>query len=105
MIRMGTAVAAGKGRLVADFDDPRLLGAMRAYLAAVDALAAAVAAGDDRAVIDRAEDRAIAAMSLRRRLHDLGWTGPPRRQERPAPPDPESPPGAAPRGPDESATG
>ncbi len=71
---------------MADFDDDRLLRAMRSFLAAVDALSAAVSAGDDRVVIDRAEDRAIAAMSLRRRLLDLGWTAPPRRPDRPADP-------------------
>jgi hypothetical protein len=70
---------------MSEFDDERLLRAMRAFLAAADALAAAVAAGDDRAVIDRAEERAIAAMSLRRRLTDAGWT-PPRRAD--APPAP-----------------
>jgi len=84
-----------RDRLVADFDDPRLLAAMRSFLASVDALTAAVTAGDDRAVIDRAEDRAIAAMSLRRRLLDVGWTAPPRR---PAPPDP-----APQTGPDEGS--
>lgn len=61
-----------------EFDDDRLLAAMRAYVAASDAVTAAVASGDDRALIDRAEQRSIAAMAVRRRLVELGWTGPQR---------------------------
>ena len=51
-----------------DFDDPRLLAAMRAYVAAADAIAKAAALDDDRATMDRGDERVIAAMSLRRRL-------------------------------------
>lgn len=64
---------------MADFDDARLLAAMRSFLQAVDAVARAVEDGDEREIIDRAEDRAIAAMALRRRLVELGWTSPARR--------------------------
>lgn len=68
------------------FDDARLLAAMRAYVRAADAVTEAVAAGDDRSVIDRAEQRSIAALSLRRRLTELGWSAPPRvARQSPAP--------------------
>lgn len=62
---------------MADFDDDRLLAAMRDYLRSVDAVGQAVQAGDDRALLDRAEERTIAGLALRRRLVELGWVAPP----------------------------
>jgi hypothetical protein len=59
-----------------DFDDVRLVAAMRAYVRAVDEVAQAGWAGDDKAVLDRADQRAIAAMAVRRRLLELGWSPP-----------------------------
>ncbi|MFL6139034.1 MAG: hypothetical protein ACJ74O_14720 [Frankiaceae bacterium] len=59
-----------------ELDDGRLLAAMRAYLRATDALARAVDHGDERAIMDGAEQRSIAAMAVHRRLVELGWTAP-----------------------------
>lgn len=55
------------------FDDPALLAAMRAYLAAADALAAAA---DDLEVLRGAEAASLAGLQLRKRLLELGWTAP-----------------------------
>jgi len=64
---------------VSEFDDLRLREAMRAFLAASDALdeAAQDATADrSRDVIDYADEKALAAMALRRRLEGEGWVAP-----------------------------
>lgn len=59
------------------FDDPELRQAMASYLVAASALDEAAAVGDEpRALLDLAEAKSMTAMSLRRRLTDLGWTAP-----------------------------
>ncbi|MGZ6793772.1 MAG: hypothetical protein ACXVFV_12515 [Mycobacteriales bacterium] len=55
------------------FDDPALLAAMRAYVAAGDALAAAT---DDADVLRCADAASVAGLRVRKRLLELGWTAP-----------------------------
>jgi hypothetical protein len=55
------------------FDDTALLAAMRAFLDAADALDAAA---DDTEVLRRSDEKALAGMSLRKRLLELGWSAP-----------------------------
>ena len=55
------------------FDEPGLLAAMRAF---VQASAALDAASGDVEVLNRSEAKALAGMSLRKRLLELGWTAP-----------------------------
>lgn len=69
---------------MSEFDDARLREAMRAFLDASDALDAAAndsAADQFHLVIDSADSKALAAMALRRRLEDAGWTAPRERAE------------------------
>ena len=60
---------------MANLDDPRLIGAMRAY---VDACAALDQAPDDAQVLSRSDAKSLAGMQLRKALTDLGWTAPAR---------------------------
>lgn len=55
------------------FDDPSVLAAMRAFVAAADALDAATADAD---ILNRSEAKAVAGLSLRKRLIELGWQAP-----------------------------
>ncbi|MCW2600314.1 MAG: hypothetical protein JWM02_2143 [Frankiales bacterium] len=55
------------------FDDPALLAAMRVFL---DADAALDAARGDAEVLSRSDEKSLAAMSLRKRLVELGWSAP-----------------------------
>ncbi|MGB8652683.1 MAG: hypothetical protein WCD35_18700, partial [Mycobacteriales bacterium] len=57
----------------ATFDDLDLQKAMRAYLASIDAVAAAA---DDAEVLSRGDAQALAGMQLRKRLLELGWSAP-----------------------------
>jgi len=71
---------------VSEFDDVRLREAMRAFIDASDALDSAAhdhSADRSRDVIDYADTKALAAMTLRRRLEDAGWAAP----RKPAPVD------------------
>lgn len=64
---------------MSEFDDAGLREAMRSFLAASDALADAASdatADRSRDVIDFADQKALAAMSLRRRLEGQGWVAP-----------------------------
>jgi hypothetical protein len=64
---------------VTDFDDPPLRGAMRAFLRAADALDEAVTSSSpegSRDIIDRADAKILAEMTLRKHLEDAGWTAP-----------------------------
>ncbi len=67
---------------MSDFDDIGLRAAMRAYLDAADRLERA---GDERdpagvrALLEVAQAKSLAAITLRSRLRELGWTPPPRR--------------------------
>lgn len=59
------------------FDDSELRAAMAAYLRAADALDEAASLGDEaRQLLDLAEAKGMAALALRKRLTDLGWTAP-----------------------------
>jgi hypothetical protein len=58
-----------------DFDDERLLAALRGYLRAVDALNTADE-DEPRRLLDLAEAKTLAALTLRRRLEQLGWIAP-----------------------------
>ena len=59
------------------FDDAALRKAMVEYLAAADALDEAASLGDEaRQLLDLAEAKGMAALALRKRLIDLGWTAP-----------------------------
>lgn len=59
------------------FDDPALRQAMSDYLVAAAALdEASQDGGEPRNLLDLAEAKSMAAMALRRRLADLGWTAP-----------------------------
>ena len=63
------------------FDDRDLLAAMRDYLASASALDQASQVGDEpRRLLDLAEAKAIAAMSLRKQLEAQGWTAPVRQR-------------------------
>ena len=61
-----------------DFDDTRLRGAMRAFLRAADALdeAAASQASESRDVLDKADAKILAEMTLRKNLENAGWVAP-----------------------------
>ena len=64
---------------MADFDDPRLRGAMRAFLRAADALDAAAYSGESegsRDVLDKADAKTLAEMTLRKNLENIGWVAP-----------------------------
>ena len=59
------------------FDDADVRAAMRAYLDAAGKLDDASTVGSEpRNLLDLAEAKSIAAMVLRRRLTELGWTAP-----------------------------
>jgi hypothetical protein len=59
------------------FDDPALRQAMSDFLVAAAALdEASQDGGEARDLLDLAESKSMAAMALRRRLTDLGWTAP-----------------------------
>jgi hypothetical protein len=62
-----------------DFDDARLVGAMRAFLRAADELddaAAASSSDSSRDVIDKADAKTLAEMTLRKHLENAGWVAP-----------------------------
>jgi hypothetical protein len=64
---------------MSEFDEPGLHAAMRAYLDAADRLDRADHDADGeaaRAVLDLAQAKSIAAITLHRRLRDSGWTPP-----------------------------
>ena len=64
------------------FDDADVRAAMRRYLEAADRMAeAAGVGGEARALVDLAEDKAMAGMLLRKALEKHGWTAPVRRAE------------------------
>jgi hypothetical protein len=59
------------------FDDATLRAAMAAYLAAASQLdETSSVGGEARSLLDLAEAKTLAAMQLRKRLVDLGWTAP-----------------------------
>jgi len=59
------------------FDDAPLRRAMAEYLKAAEELDAAAQVGDPaRSLLDLAESKAMAGMTLRKRLVELGWTAP-----------------------------
>lgn len=68
---------------MSEFEDPRLQGAMRAYLRAVDALADAAGDVDDKAMLEAADAKRLAELVLRSRLAESGWS-PGRREPAPA---------------------
>ena len=59
------------------FDDPALQQAMRAYVAACDAVEAAA---DDAQVLALGDAKAVAGMQLRKRLVEAGWAAPARQR-------------------------
>jgi hypothetical protein len=63
---------------VAEFEDPRLRAAMRAYLESCDALDTSDTDEGDgpREFIERADAKTLAEMVLRQQLVRLGWTAP-----------------------------
>ncbi len=66
---------------MSEFDDAGLRAAMRGYLDAAARLEHLDADPDGeavRAMLDLAQAKSLAAITLRRRLRDLGWTPPPR---------------------------
>jgi hypothetical protein len=59
------------------FDDGAVRAAMRSYLAAADGLdELAAVGGEARDVLELAESKAVAGMTLRRALERAGWTAP-----------------------------
>lgn len=62
-----------------DFDDERLLSALRDYVHAAEALREAAPQDEPRRTLELAEHKSLAGMALRRRLLELGWTPPVRR--------------------------
>lgn len=64
------------------FDDAAVRAAMRSYLDAADRLdELATLGGEARDLLDLAERKAIAGMTLRRCLQAHGWTAPARQGE------------------------
>ena len=64
---------------MSQFDDVRLVAAMRAFLAATDALDEAAqdsSADRSRDLIDQADAKILAEMALRRHLENAGWMAP-----------------------------
>lgn len=63
---------------MAEFEDPRLRGAMRSYLDACEALDTSDTGDGDgpREFIERAEAKTLAEMVLRQQLVRLGWIAP-----------------------------
>jgi hypothetical protein len=64
---------------VPDFDDERLYSALRDYVRTAETLAAVEPQSEPRRTLDLAEQKSMAAMALRRRLLELGWSPPVRR--------------------------
>lgn len=65
-------------------DDTQLRSAMAAYLDAAQRLDdAAGVGGEARDLLDLAEAKTLAAMQLRKRLTELGWTAPATPQKAP----------------------
>ena len=62
-----------------DFDDARLLAALRDYVQAAEALSEVDPQDEPRQTLDLAERKSLAGMALRRRLTEVGWTPPARR--------------------------
>lgn len=59
------------------FDDPALRQAMAEFLVVAATLDEASATGGEaRDLLDLAESKSMKAMTLRRRLQELGWTAP-----------------------------
>jgi hypothetical protein len=59
------------------FDDPALRAAMSEYLQAAARLdETASVGGEARNLLDLAEAKTVAAMQLRKRLTDVGWSAP-----------------------------
>ncbi|MDX6246179.1 MAG: hypothetical protein QOE76_3902 [Frankiales bacterium] len=63
-----------------DFDDARLFAALREYVHAAEALSGIDPQDEPRRTLDLAEHKSLAGMAVRRRLTELGWTPPLRRQ-------------------------
>jgi hypothetical protein len=57
------------------FEDPAVLAAMQAFVAAVSALETAT---DDAEIMERSQAKSMAGMTLRKRLEELGWLAPAR---------------------------
>ena len=57
------------------FEDPALLAAMQAFTNAVNALETAA---DDAQVMELSSAKSMAAMTMRKRLEELGWLAPAR---------------------------
>ncbi len=55
------------------FDDPALLAAMQAFIAATTALDAAT---DESQVLELSSAKSMAGMTLRKRFDELGWVAP-----------------------------
>ena len=65
------------------FDDDAVRSAMRSFLAAADALdEVSSVGGEARDVLELAERKALAGMTLRKALERAGWTAP---QKQPTP--------------------
>lgn len=59
------------------FDDDRVRAAMRSFLDAADAMdEMSRVGGEARNLLDIAESKAMAAMTLRKELEQAGWTAP-----------------------------
>jgi hypothetical protein len=64
---------------VTDFDDARVRGAMRAFLRAADELDEAAASSSSdapREIMDKADAKTLAEMTLRKNLENAGWVAP-----------------------------
>ena len=63
------------------FDDPDLRSAMAAYLSAARLLdEAAARGGEQRDLMDLAEAKVVAGLTLRKRLEGQGWVAPARQR-------------------------
>jgi hypothetical protein len=60
---------------MSEFDDAALRAAMREFIDAADRLSR-VDSLDSREILDLADRKSLAAMTLRRRLEQAGWTAP-----------------------------
>ena len=59
-----------------DLDEPKLLSAMRDYVAAAAALEETGREGEPRVLLDLAEAKLLAGMRVRKALVAQGWTAP-----------------------------